>query len=81
MDLVDSFSLNEYMPLMTYENWVADTVPMKIWLNGDSGEVRVYDPTDNEAERYFYYFLPTKGLKGDWISLRTNGIKLSFGEE
>ena len=79
MELVESFDLNEYAYLLTYEN-VAQPVPVKIWVNGDTGEVRVYDPTDPDLEYYFYFFLPEKGLKGDWVSVRTNGIKLSFGQ-
>ena len=79
MELVQSFDLNEYAYLLTYEN-VKDPIPVKIWVNGDTGEVRVYDPTDPALEYYFYFYLPARGLKGNWISLRTNGIKLSFGQ-
>ena len=81
MDLLESYDLNEYAHLLTYENCAADSVPAKIWVNGDTGEVRVYDPTDPALEYYFYTFLPAKNLSGGWISLRTNGLKLSFGEE
>ena len=79
MDLVESFDLNQYAYLLTYEN-VADPVPAKIWVDGNTGEVRVYDPTDPDLEYYFYFFLPAKNLKGNWVSLRTNGLKLSFGQ-
>jgi len=80
MDLVQSFDLNEYAHLLTYENCAANPVPIKIWIDGDTGEVRVYDPTDPDQEYYFYFYLPSRGLRGNWISLRTNGIKLSFGQ-
>jgi hypothetical protein len=53
-------------------------VPAKIWVDGNTGEVRVYDPTDPDMLDYFYFYLPTKNLTGNWISLRTNGLKLSF---
>ena len=79
MDLVESFDLNEYAYLLTYENCVQNTVPIRIWVDGDTGEVRVYDPTDPDLSYYFYLFLPARNLKGNWISLRTNGISLSFG--
>ena len=81
MDLVESFDLNQYVDLLTYENCAANVVPAKIWVDGNTGEVRVYDPTDPALENYFYFYLPKKDLplKGNWISLRTNGIKLSFG--
>ena len=79
MELVESFDLNEYAYLLTYEN-VADPVPVRIWADGNTGEVRVYDPTDPNLEYYFYFYLPRKDLplKGNWVSLRTNGLKLSF---
>ena len=80
MDLLDSIDLNEYAYLLTYENCAMAPVPIKIYVNGDTGEVRAYDPTDPDLEYYFYTFLPARNLKGNWISLRTNGIKLSFGE-
>ena len=78
MDLLESFDLNEFDHLLTHENWVLNTVPFRIWINGDTGEVRVFDPT--ELDYYFQLFLPTRNLRGGWISLRTNGLSLSFGE-
>ena len=81
MDLLESFDLNEYAYLLTYENCAANPVPAKIWVNGDTGEVRVYDPTDPDMESYFYFYLSRNDVpfSGNWLSLRTNGIKLSFG--
>ena len=78
MDLVDSFDLNDYLFFLTYENWAARSVPVKIWADGDSGEVRIYDPTDPDL--YLYFYLPERNLTGDWVSLRTNGLRLSFGQ-
>ena len=79
MELLESYDLNEYSHLLTYENVVAQTVPVKIWADGNTGEVRVYDPTDPAMEDYFYLFLPARNLRGNWVSLRTNGLSLSFG--
>jgi hypothetical protein len=78
MELVESFDLNEYADLLTEEN-LASPVPIKIIVDGSSGEVQVYDPTD--PEEYFFFYLDRKDvpLKGDWAVLRTNGIQLSFG--
>jgi len=76
MELIQSFDLNEFAYLLTYEN-VADPIPVKIWADGNSGEVRVYDPTD--PDYYWYFFLNARNLRGNWVSLRTNGIRLSFG--
>jgi len=80
MDLIESVDLNQYAYLLTEENLSAP-VPFRIWVNGNTGEVRVYDPTDPDNGFYFYYFVDVKSapLAGNWISLRTNGIKLSFG--
>ena len=78
MELVESYNLNEYEYLLTWENCAQNTVPAKIWIDGDTGEVRVYDPTDPDLLDYFYLYLPSRNLKGNWVSLRTNGLKLSF---
>ena len=80
MDLVDTFDLNEYAYLLTYDNCAVTPVPAKIWVDGNSGEVRVYDTTDPAGEYYFYFFLPERNLRGNWVSLRTNGLRLSFGQ-
>jgi len=75
MDVVESVDLNEYIDLV--DEYITEQIPVKIWANGDTGEVRVYDPTD--LNNYFYFYLPTKNLRGNWVSLRTNGVKASFG--
>ena len=80
MELIESIDLNHYVDLLTMEN-LAYTVPFRIWANGETGEVRVYDPTDPEM-RYFYYFFIGQDnlpLTGGWVSLRANGVRLSFG--
>jgi hypothetical protein len=80
MELVQSVDLNEYLPLVTAET-LSNPVPFRIWVNGDTGEVRVYDPSDPDLANYFYFFVDSQDvpLGGNWIALRTNGIKLSFG--
>ncbi|MDR2617884.1 MAG: hypothetical protein LBC62_03330 [Treponema sp.] len=80
MDLIESVDLNQYLPLLTWDN-LSNPVPIRIWVNGDSGEVRVYDPSDPDLANYFYFYIDRKDLplKGNWVALRTNGIKLSFG--
>ena len=80
MDLVESVDLNEYAYLITDEN-LAYPVPFTIWADGNTGEVRIYDPTDPTLDNYFYVYLDRKylPLRGNWISLRTNGMKMSFG--
>jgi hypothetical protein len=56
-------------------------VEFVIWIDGDTGEIRVYDPTDETGTSYFYYNINKRDLprKGSWVTLRTNGGKLSFG--
>jgi hypothetical protein len=79
MEMIESYDLNEYAYLLTWENCAEQSVPGRIWVNGNTGEVRVYDPTDPYLEDYFYFYLPARNLRGNWVSLRTNGVKLSFG--
>lgn len=80
MDLVQSFDLNQYLSLVT-NDVLANPVTAKIWVDGNTGEVRVYDPSDPALEYYFYFFLDPKDLplRGNWVALRTNGVSLSFG--
>ncbi|MDR2953021.1 MAG: hypothetical protein LBU82_07240 [Treponema sp.] len=80
MDLIESVDLNRYANLLTYDN-LSTPIPFTIWADGNTGEVRVYDPTDANGSYYYYYvdkkYLP---LRGNWVSLRTNGMKLSFSQ-
>ena len=78
MDLIQSFDLNDLDHLLTLENWAYNSVPFQIWVDGDTGEVRFTDPSDFNF--YYQTYLPTRNLSGNWISLRTNGLSLSFGE-
>jgi hypothetical protein len=82
MELVQSIDLNQYSSLLTEDN-LAFPVPFRIWVNGDTGEVRIYDPTDPYLSTYYYFTIDKKDLplKGEWVSLRTNGINLSFAPE
>ncbi|MDR0561457.1 MAG: hypothetical protein LBG73_02065 [Spirochaetaceae bacterium] len=82
MELMYSVDLNQYADLLTPDN-LSEPVPFKIWVNGDTGEVRVYDPTDPYFSTYYYFTVDKKDLplKGDWVTIRTNGIKMSFAPE
>ncbi|MDR3303229.1 MAG: hypothetical protein LBS86_02330 [Treponema sp.] len=76
MDLVQSIDLNQYMNQLV--NSLDIPISFRIWVNGDSGEIRVYDPS---APSVYYTFTVDKKdipLHGDWIAVRTNSIKLSF---
>jgi hypothetical protein len=79
MELVESIALPEYENILM--DSLDEEIPFTIWVNGDTGEVRVYDPTDASGQSYYYFYVAKKDvpLKGNWVSLRTNGLKLSFG--
>ena len=79
MDLVTSVDLNEYVPLLTTET-LSYPISFRFFIDAASGEVRVYDPADGSGSSYYQFFLEKKDLplKGNWVALRTNGIKLSF---
>ncbi|MDR1220472.1 MAG: hypothetical protein LBK73_12805 [Treponema sp.] len=79
MELVQSVDLNHYVPLFTQEGG-SNLVSFKIYANGDTGEIRVYDPTDPTGANYYYFNIDEKylPLKGDWVAFRTNGVSLSF---
>jgi hypothetical protein len=79
MELVESVDLNHYASLISLED-LADPIPFKIVVDGDSGEIRIYDPTDPSGAAYYYFFIHEDDLplRGNWVALRTNGIVLSF---
>ncbi|MDR3200228.1 MAG: hypothetical protein LBT68_02105 [Spirochaetales bacterium] len=53
-------------------------VPVKLIINTNDGEIRVYDPT--RANYYYYFYLDPKLLKGSWVSLRTNKLSAAFSD-
>jgi len=82
MDLVGNFPLNDYTNYLIRSGILSQNIPVKIMVNGNTGEVRIYDPTDTSGNFYFYFNLDQRDLplKGNWIALRTNGLKVSFGQ-
>lgn len=63
--------LNNYPP--------STIVPVKIIVNGNTGDVKVYDPT--RSTPYYYEFtLPTPPGSGSYVALRTNSLAVSFGD-
>jgi len=77
MELIADIDLNQYAYLLTEE--VLDMViPVKMVVNGFNGDVKIYDPTDSS---YVYKFNlgNTAPLTGQFISLRTNSMGISFG--
>jgi hypothetical protein len=82
MELIHSTPLTDYEPFLTEED-LASPVTFRIIANGDTGEVRIYDPTDPYNNTYYYFIIDREylPLKGNYVALRTNGIKLSFALE
>ena len=81
MELLESLNLNEYVRQLP-PNFLAARAPVKIIVFGDTGEIRVYDPAGvDKGDQYFTFQADKRDvpLKGDWVTLRTNGVKLSFG--
>ena len=77
MELVPSVDLNKYAYLVT-PAVLANPIPIKLWVDSVKGEVRFYDPTN--PSYYFYLDLGKDFPKvGQWIAVRTNGMKVSFG--
>jgi hypothetical protein len=77
MDLVESFDLNYYVQDVTVDD-LAYPVHFKIIADGDTGEVRVYDPVEPNTYYVFYLDKRDTPLRGQWVSLRTNGVRMSF---
>ncbi|MFP3042410.1 hypothetical protein LQZ19_11395 [Treponema primitia] len=77
MELVQSISLKDYEKFLTFEN-KDKPVSFRIEAYGNTGDIRVYDPTDEG--RYYMIKVNSRDvpLKGDWVALRTNGLKASF---
>ena len=80
MELLDNFDLNWALDLLTWDDLLY-IVPVRIWVNGNTGEVRVFDPTDPALSYYWFFYIDQRylPLRGDWIAVRTNGISVSFG--
>lgn len=77
MTLVPGYDIALDPAYLTQDNM--DTiVPVRITVNGSTGEVAVKDPTRSNWEYVFY--LPTPPGNGSAIALRTNSLSVSFGD-
>jgi hypothetical protein len=79
MTLLYSMDLNDYLVYLDDET-LSESIPFRIVANGNTGEVRIYDPTEDLVSVYFVFNVDKSELpiKGDWSALRTNGVKVSF---
>ena len=77
MKLVADFDLNKFAPLLVASNMDL-IIPVKIVVNGITGDVKVYDPT---VKNWVYEFNlgNSNPLSGNYVSLRTNSASFSFG--
>jgi hypothetical protein len=77
MELIQSVSLKDYEQYLTAENLSAP-VSFRVEVYGNTGEIRIYDPT-GQASYYEFKVNPRDlPLRGDWVALRTNGLLASF---
>lgn len=60
------------------DQFLVGQIPMKIRVNVDTGRVLVMDPTNPST--WFYFDVEPSVLRGNYLSLRTNSLALSFGD-
>ena len=77
MELVADFDLNKYAPLLVASN-IDITIPVRMEVNGITGDVKVYDPTGSNWV-YKFNLGNDAPLKGNYVSVRTNSASFSFG--
>ena len=77
MELLADIDLNKYAYLLT-EDVLDMVIPVKMVANGFTGDVKIYDPTD-PSWIYTFNLGITSPLMGQFISLRTNSMGISFG--
>lgn len=77
MRLVADFDLNRFAHYLTASN-ASFVVPVKMVVDGTTGDVKLYDPMD---DGYVYKFNLGNSvpMNGTFISLRTNSASFSFG--
>jgi hypothetical protein len=80
MTLEEAIDLNQYKYLLSEDN-INSTLPIKIYMDPETGEVRMYDPFDEEGTLYYYLYEDPKLIVNNsgWITLRTSSMKASFG--
>ncbi len=77
MDLVASIDLNKYAYLINSDS-LKNPLPIKLVIDGKTGMAKIYDPT--KAGYYYAFSLGcTSPISGNWVAVRTNGLKASFG--
>lgn len=75
MELLDGYDVGLNPQVLTQEN-MSLKVPVKIQVDGDTGLVKVWDPS--RPGTYVRFYLDRGPGKGNYISLRTNSLAASF---
>ncbi len=76
MKLVQAVSLKSIEPVIA--QYMDKTLPVKMEINSRTGMGKVFDPFDDS--RYFVFSLGnTAPVSGDYVTLRTNSLGVSFG--
>jgi len=75
MELIDGYDIGLDSRVLTMDNMKL-TIPVKIQIDGDSGLVKVWDPT--REGMYIRFYLNKAPGKGNFLSLRSNSLAVSF---
>lgn len=75
MELLEGYDVALNPSVLTQEN-MSLNVPVKIQVDGDTGLVKVWDPS--RPGTYVRFYLDKAPGKGSYISLRTNSLAASF---
>ncbi|MCF7913953.1 MAG: hypothetical protein K9L66_02170 [Spirochaetaceae bacterium] len=76
MELLEGYDVALNPAVLTAENMQLK-VPVKIQVNGNTGLVKVWDPS--RPGTYVRFYLDEAPKSGKYISLRTNSLAVSFG--
>ncbi|MFO7849480.1 MAG: hypothetical protein R6V67_05940 [Spirochaetia bacterium] len=77
MELLDGYEVE--LPVSYLSSSYMDTIiPVRLQVDGDSGLVKVWDPS--REGRYFRFYLDEAPEEGDYFSFRTNNLSVSFDD-
>ncbi|MBI9102019.1 MAG: hypothetical protein JEY99_06350 [Spirochaetales bacterium] len=77
MNLLQSISLKDFEYLLTTAN-ADELLKIRLKVDGDTGDAWIYSPID-PSYRWKFNLGNRRPIDGDYISLRTNSLALSFG--
>ena len=87
MALVDTLNIDILAALNAYgfnvslddlAGFVAAPADIKMRINADTGRIMVMDPTNPQL--WFYFDVDPRVLNGNYVSLRTNSLAVSFSD-